>query len=496
MDANELTALSACDIARGAARGDFRPAEIARAFLARAAARADLNAFLRLADDEEIDDQCRPTSTPLRRADFEETEKKFVPVALKDIFCVKGQPTTCASKMLENFRPTYDAAVVENLRAAAMPIIGKTNMDEFAMGSSGENSAFGATKNPWDLSRSPGGSSSGAAAAVAARLCPLAIGTDTGGSVRQPAAFCGVTAIKPTYGRISRWGMIAFASSFDQAGVIARDAADCALGLSALCDFDPRDSTSIDSPREDFAARFEDSLVGRKIGVPDQFFADGLDDETAQKTKDAIDVFESLGAETVALDMPALDLGVAAYYVLSAAEASSNLSRYDGVRYGLRVEGETLEEMYKKTRAAGFGREVKRRILLGAYALSYGYRDEYYRRAAKIRHLVADDFARAFNEYKCDFIAGPTTPGPAFQLGEMRNDPARMYRQDIYTAPVNLAGLPAMSVPCGFVRGLPVGLHLIGRGEEEAKLLSCARRFQEATDYHLQTPPEPTAATR
>ena len=280
MDANELTALSACDIARGAARGDFRPAEVARAFLARAAARADLNAFLRLADDEEIDDQCRANNNAV--------EKFFVPVALKDIFCVKGQPTTCASKMLENFRPTYDAAVVENLRAAAMPIIGKTNMDEFAMGSSGENSAFGATKNPWDLSRSPGGSSSGAAAAVAARLCPLAIGTDTGGSVRQPAAFCGVTAIKPTYGRISRWGMIAFASSFDQAGVIARDAADCALGLSVLCDFDRRDSTSIDSPREDFAARFEDSLVGRKIGVPNQFFADGLDDETAQKTKDAI----------------------------------------------------------------------------------------------------------------------------------------------------------------------------------------------------------------
>ena len=486
MGADELTALSACDIARGAARGDFRPVEVARAFLARAMARADLNAFLRLADDEEIDAQCRTNG--------DATKKLFVPVALKDIFCVKGQATTCASKMLENFRPTYDAAVVENLRAAAMPIIGKTNMDEFAMGSSGENSAFGATKNPWDLSRSPGGSSSGAAAAVAARLCPLAIGTDTGGSVRQPAAFCGVTAIKPTYGRISRWGMIAFASSFDQAGVVARDAADCALGLSALCDFDRRDSTSIDSPREDFTARFEDSLVGRKIGVPNQFFADGLDGETAQKTKDAIRVLESLGAKIVALDMPALDLGVAAYYVLSAAEASSNLSRYDGVRYGLRVEGETLEEMYRKTRAAGFGREVKRRILLGAYALSYGYRDEYYRRAAKIRHLVADDFERAFAQ--CDFIAGPTTPGPAFQLGEMRNDPARMYRQDIYTAPVNLAGLPAMSVPCGFVRGLPVGLHLIGRGGEEAKLLACARRFQEATDYHLQTPPEPTAATR
>ena len=488
MDANELTALSACDIARGAARGDFRPAEVARAFLARAAARTDLNAFLRLADDEEIDDQCR--------ANGDATKKFFVPVALKDIFCVKGQPTTCASRMLENFRPTYDAAVVENLRAAAMPIIGKTNMDEFAMGSSGENSAFGATKNPWDLSRSPGGSSSGAAAAVAARLCPLAIGTDTGGSVRQPAAFCGVTAIKPTYGRISRWGMIAFASSFDQAGVIARDAADCALGLSALCCPDFRDSTSrpFAIAGEDFIARSNAPLTGRTIGVPNQFFADGLDDETAQKTKDAIGVFESLGAKIVALDMPALDLGVAAYYVLSAAEASSNLSRYDGVRYGLRVEGETLEEMYQKTRAAGFGREVKRRILLGAYALSYGYRDEYYRRAAKIRHLVANDFERAFAQ--CDFIAGPTTPGPAFQLGEMRNDPTQMYRQDIYTAPVNLVGLPAMSVPCGFVRGLPVGLHLIGRGGEEAKLLACARRFQEATDYHLQTPPAPTAATR
>ena len=473
--------LSARDILRKVCAAEIKPETVLRAYLTRAKAHAHLNAFLSLLDENEIRDGFDRTSVHAIG------RRTFVPVSVKDNFCVEGQKTTCGSRMLENFKPTYNASVVEDLESRYMSIVGKTNMDEFAMGSSGENSAFGPAKNPWDLRHSPGGSSSGAAVAVAARLCPISIGTDTGGSVRQPAAFCGVTAIKPTYGRISRWGMIAFASSLDQAGVIARDADDCSVALKVLCGHDKRDLTSLNVSFENFEER-KRTLIGCKIGVPRQYFDEGLDEETARKTNEAIQVFVSQGAKIVPLDMPSLDLGVAAYYVISAAEASSNLSRYDGVRYGLRVAGNTLEEMYKKTRAAGFGKEVKQRILLGTYALSYGYCDEYYKKATKIRQLVTNDFNKAFNEHKCDFIAGPTTPGPAFKLGEMKDNPEQMYRQDIYTAPVNLAGLPAMSVPCGFVRGLPVGLHLIGRKLDEAKLLDFARIFQINTKHHLQRP--------
>ena len=419
-----------------------------------------------------------------------------IPVAHKDIFCVKGARTTCGSRFLENFIAPYSAAVAEKCAAAGMPLLGKTNMDEFAMGSSGEHSHFGPTRNPWDETRAPGGSSSGSAAAVAAGLAPIASGTDTGGSIRQPAAFCGVTGIKPTYGRVSRWGMVAFASSFDQAGIFARRAEDCALGLNVICGFDPRDSTSLDAPDEDFAREMDAApdpklpLKGRTIGVPREFFAEGLSDQAAQKTREAIVQLEKLGAQTREISLPSLTAAIPAYYVLTCAEASSNLARYDGVRYGRRAQGAAdLREMYCKSRAEGFGREVKLRILAGTFVLSHGYYDAYYRRAAKIRRMIADDFQRAFSE-GCDAIAGPAAPDSAFGLGEIgENDPVRMYMQDVFTVPASLAGLPALSAPCGFCQnGMPLGLQLIGPRMGEARILSIARFYQTQTDFHLQTP--------
>ena len=419
-----------------------------------------------------------------------------IPVAHKDIFCVKGARTTCGSRFLENFIAPYSAAVAEKCAAAGMPLLGKTNMDEFAMGSSGEHSHFGPTRNPWDETRAPGGSSSGSAAAVAAGLAPVASGTDTGGSIRQPAAFCGVTGIKPTYGRVSRWGMVAFASSFDQAGIFARRAEDCALGLNVICGFDPRDSTSLDAPDEDFAREMDAApdpklpLKGRTIGVPREFFAEGLSGQAAQKTREAIVQLEKLGAQAREISLPSLTAAIPAYYVLTCAEASSNLARYDGVRYGRRAQGAAdLREMYCKSRAEGFGHEVKLRILAGTFVLSHGYYDAYYRRAAKIRRMIADDFQRAFSE-GCDAIAGPAAPDSAFRLGEIgENDPVRMYMQDVFTVPASLAGLPALSAPCGFCQnGMPLGLQLIGPRMGEARILSIARFYQTQTDFHLQTP--------
>jgi aspartyl-tRNA(Asn)/glutamyl-tRNA(Gln) amidotransferase subunit A len=419
-----------------------------------------------------------------------------VPLAQKDIFCAKGWRTTCGSKMLGNFVSPYDATVIAKFDAAGAVNLGKTNMDEFAMGSSNETSFFGAVKNPWDTSRVPGGSSGGSAAAVAALLAPAATGTDTGGSIRQPAALCNLTGLKPTYGVVSRYGMIAFASSLDQAGPMARSAEDCALMLNAMAGFDERDSTSLDRPTEDYSAALnatvgDKPLAGLRIGLPKEFFGDdeksGCTPEVMQLIEAALADYRKLGAETVDISLPNMKRSVPAYYVIAPAEASSNLSRFDGVRYGYRApDYSDLNDMYSKSRAQGFGAEVKRRILIGAYVLSHGYYDAYYLQAQRIRRLIANDFVAAFKQ--CDVIMGPTSPSTAFKLGEKAADPVQMYLSDIYTIAVNLAGLPGMSIPCGLANGLPAGLQLIGDYFGEAKLLNVAHRYQQATGWHLQRP--------
>jgi len=421
-----------------------------------------------------------------------------IPIAHKDIFCAKGWLTTCGSKMLSNFTAPYDAHVIERLNAAGAVILGKTNMDEFAMGSSNENSFYGPARNPWDRECVPGGSSGGSAAAVAARLAPAATGTDTGGSIRQPASFTGVTGIKPTYGRVSRYGMVAFASSLDQAGVLAPSAADAALLLSAMAGFDERDSTSVERPAENYAAGLErlpegasagKPLAGLRIGLAKEHFGAGLSSEVAEALQGALAELVRLGATKVDIALPNSALSVPAYYVIAPAEASSNLSRFDGVRYGYRASDyENLADMYCKTRSQGFGAEVKRRILVGTYVLSHGYYDAYYLKAQRIRTLIAGDYAQAFK--RCDVIAGPTAPTAAFRVGSKISDPVQMYLNDIYTVPVNLAGLPGMSLPCGFAAGLPVGLHLVGDHFSEARLFSVAHRFQQATDWHRRVPAE------
>ncbi|MEN3371802.1 Asp-tRNA(Asn)/Glu-tRNA(Gln) amidotransferase subunit GatA [Dechloromonas sp. ZS-1] len=411
-----------------------------------------------------------------------------IPVAQKDIFCAEGWRTTCGSKMLADFVAPYDATVIDKLhRQAGMVSLGKTNMDEFAMGSSNENSYFGAVKNPWDTSRVPGGSSGGSAAAVAARMAPIATGTDTGGSIRQPAGLCNLTGLKPTYGVVSRYGMIAYASSLDQGGPMGVSAEDCALLLNAMAGFDERDSTSLDRPREDYARDLDLPLAGLKIGLPKEFFGEGCDAKVMAAVQAAIDEYRKLGATTVEISLPNTHLAIPAYYVIAPAEASSNLSRYDGVRYGYRApEYGNLDDMYMKTRAQGFGEEVKRRILIGAYVLSHGYYDAYYLQAQRIRRLIANDFVEAFKQ--CDVILGPTSPTTAFRISEKSADPVQMYLSDIYTISLNLAGLPGMSVPCGFADGLPVGLQLIGNYFGEARLLNVAHRYQQVTGWHRQLP--------
>jgi len=411
-----------------------------------------------------------------------------IPVAHKDIFCTDGWLTTCGSKMLHNFVAPYDAHVIQRFKAAGMPSLGKTNMDEFAMGSSNETSYFGAVKNPWDTARVPGGSSGGAAACVAARMAPAATGTDTGGSIRQPAALCGITGLKPTYGLVSRYGMIAFASSLDQAGPMARSAEDCALLLNAMTGFDPNDSTSLDREKEDYTRDLEQPLTGLRVGLPREFFAEGLNNDVAAAVDAAVTELKKLGATTVEISLANSKLAIPVYYVLAPAEASSNLSRFDGVRYGYRApEYANLDDMYCKTRAQGFGAEVKRRILIGAYVLSHGYYDAYYLQAQKIRRLIADDFTEAFKT--CDMILGPTVPGTAFRLGEKSGDPIEMYLNDLYTIPANLAGLPGMSLPCGFdSQGLPIGLQLVGNYFSEAKMLNVAHLYQRVTDWHARAP--------
>ena len=413
-----------------------------------------------------------------------------VPIAQKDIFCIDGSRTSCGSKMLENFVAPYTATVVENMHRAGLISIGKTNMDEFAMGSSNENSYFGAVRNPWsqDSRLVPGGSSGGSAAAVSAQLVTAATGTDTGGSIRQPAAFCNLTGVKPSYGRCSRFGMVAFASSPDQAGPMTHSAEDAALMLTTMAGFDTKDATSVDVPAEDFSAKLDDSLEGLTIGLPQQFFQDGLDDEIAQLVTDAVKEYEKLGATIKDVNLPNAKLALPSYYVIAPAEASSNLSRFDGVRYGFRAtEYDDLSDMYTQTRSQGFGEEVKRRIMIGAYALSSGYYDAYYSKAQKLRRLISNDFIEAFKE--CDVIMGPTTPTTAFAEGTKNADPVAMYLNDIYTIPVNLAGLPAASIPAGFSKsGLPVGLHLIAPYLQEAKLLNIAHQYQKISDWHLRTP--------
>ncbi len=411
-----------------------------------------------------------------------------VPIAHKDIFCAEGWLTTCGSKMLANFVAPYDAHVIERCKAAGLPCLGKTNMDEFAMGSSNETSYFGPVRNPWALQAVPGGSSGGSAAAVAARMAPAATGTDTGGSIRQPAAFCGITGLKPTYGTVSRYGMIAFASSLDQGGPMATSAEDCALLMNVMAGFDARDSTSLERPAEDYTRDLTRPLIGLRIGLPREYFAEGLSADVARAIEAALAEFRRLGAQTVEVSLPMSRLSVPVYYVLAPAEASSNLARYDGVRYGYRAPEYTdLTDMYERTRAEGFGDEVKRRIMIGTYVLSHGYYDAYYLQAQKLRRLIAQDFAAAFQQ--CDVILGPTTPTTAFELGAKRADPVEMYLSDIYTIAVNLAGLPGMSLPCGFgADGRPVGLQLIGDYFSEARLLNVAHQYQQVTDWHTRLP--------
>jgi len=410
-----------------------------------------------------------------------------IPVLHKDIFCTRNVRTSCGSKMLDNFIPPYDATVVENFADAGAVMLGKTNMDEFAMGSSNETSFYGPVKNPWDITRVPGGSSGGSAAAVAARLGAAATATDTGGSIRQPAALCGVSGLKPTYGRVSRWGMIAFASSLDQAGPIAKSAEDCAILLGCMASYDPRDSTSVERAVPDYRATLNDSVAGVKIGIPKEYFSDGLDPSVEAAVMDSLAALRELGAELVDISLPNSHLSVPAYYVIAPAEASANLSRFDGVRYGHRCDNPVdLEDMYRRSRAQGFGEEVQRRILIGSYCLSAGYYDAYYRKAQQVRQLIRQDFVNAFEQV--DIIMGPTCPSPAFKFGAKGDDPVAMYLEDIYTIATNLAGLPGMSVPCGLVDGNPAGIQLIGNYFDEASLLNVAHRLQQATDWHKLQP--------
>ena len=426
-----------------------------------------------------------------RRAKGEKSPLLGIPLGHKDIFCTEGWLTTCGSKMLHNFVSPYDATVVTKLKQAGVVTLGKLNMDEFAMGSSNETSYFGPVKNPWDTNRVPGGSSGGSAAAIAARLAPAVTGTDTGGSIRQPASLCGLTGLKPTYGVVSRYGMIAFASSLDQAGPMAKSAEDCALMLNAMAGFDERDSTSLQRETEDYTRDLAKPLNGLRIGLPKEFFGEGMSDDVRATVEAALDQYRQLGAVTVEVSLPNSGLSVPAYYVIAPAEASSNLSRFDGVRYGYRApEFTNLDDMYSKSRAQGFGAEVKRRILIGTYVLSHGYYDAYYLQAQKIRRLIAADFVEAFKS--CDVIMGPASPDTAFAFGEKSGDPVKMYLSDIYTISTNLAGLPGMAIPAGFSdktgSKLPVGLQIIGNYFEEAKMLNVAHQYQLATDWHKQMP--------
>ena len=465
---------------------DISSVELCEEYLRRIDDAETLNAFITIDRDGAISrarklDADRSNGAPL-------VPPAGIPIAHKDIFCTKGLLTSCGSKILNNFISPYNATVVDRLNQAGSITIGKTNMDEFAMGSSTEHSYFRPVRNPWDLSRVPGGSSGGSAAAVAAGLVPAATGTDTGGSIRQPAALCGITGIKPSYGRASRFGMVAFASSLDQAGIFARSAKDAALLIDTMCGYDPKDSTSLDVPPPQCMQNLEKPLDKLRIGIPREYFTTGLDSTVSEIIQHALGIFESLGAKLIDVSLPNSDASIPCYYVIAPAEASSNLSRFDGVRYGYRSEhSESLSEMYRRTRSEGFGAEVRRRIMIGTYVLSHGYYDAYYLKAQKVRRLISEDYNRVFQT--CDLIMGPTTPTTAFEIGAKMSDPVMMYLNDVYTAAVNLAGLPAISIPAGFdPHGLPVGLHVIAPYLEDARLLQAAHLFQQHTDYHLATP--------
>ncbi len=473
------------ELSRSLARGEFSSTELTRDYLSRIKQfNGVYNAYITVTEELAM---AQAAAADQRRARGEHGPLTGIPIAHKDIFCMQDVRTTCASKMLANFISPYNATVVERLNAAGTVTLGKTNMDEFAMGSSNETSFFGAVRNPWDPERVPGGSSGGSAAAVAADMCAIATCTVTGGSIRQPAAFCGVTGFKPSYGRISRWGMIAFASSLDQAGPISKSAEDAALMMNAIAGPDIKDSTCIEMTAPDYMATLNDSLQGLRIGVPRQHLAEGLGAEVESALQAALKVFESLGATIKEVDLPNSHLSVSAYYVIAPAEASANLSRFDGVRYGYRcADPVNLDDMYKRSRSEGFGSEVKRRIMIGTYALSAGFYDAYYIKAQQIRRLIKQDFDNAFKDV--DVILGPTTPHTAFKLGEKNSDPVTMYLEDIYTIAVNLAGLPGMSIPAGLHKGLPIGIQLVGKDFDEARLLNVAHQYQQHTDWHLQRP--------
>jgi len=465
--------------------GEFSSTELTRHYLDRIAdLDPQINAFVTVTEQPAM---AAAASADERIAAGTATPLTGIPLAQKDIFCTEGVKTSCGSKMLDNFISPYNATVIEHFNAAGAVMLGKTNMDEFAMGSSNETSFYGSVKNPWDINKVPGGSSGGSAAAVAARLAPASSGTDTGGSIRQPASLCGITGLKPTYGRVSRYGMIAFASSLDQAGPMTRSAEDAALMLNCMAGFDERDSTSAQRDVPDYTANLSGSLEGLKIGLPKEYFGEGLDAQVSSAVEAAIREYENLGAVVKEISLPNTHLAVPTYYVVAPAECSSNLSRFDGVRFGYRCENPAdLEDLYKRSRGEGFGAEVKRRIMIGAYALSAGYYDAYYLKAQQLRRLISDDFKRAFEEV--DVIMGPTAPGPAFGLGEKADDPITMYLSDIYTIAANLAGLPGISVPAGFVNDMPVGLQIIGNYFDESRLLNVAHRYQQVTDWHTRAP--------
>ncbi len=477
---------SLAELARELAAKRLSSVELTRERLARIERHARLNAFVTV-DPERSLAQARAADQ--RRARGDAGPLTGIPIAHKDLFCAAGWRTTCGSRMLADFVAPYDAHVIERFDAAGAVLLGKTNMDEFAMGSSNETSHFGPVRNPWDANAVPGGSSGGSAAAVAAGLAPAATGTDTGGSIRQPASFTGICGLRPTYGRVSRYGMVAFASSLDQGGALATTAEDLALMLAVMGGHDPRDSTSAERPQDDYVAALGRGVKGLTIGKPRQWFSKDLDSEIARPIEAAIGRLVELGARVVEVDLPNQDLAVPVYYVIAPAEASSNLSRYDGVRYGHRAESYTdLADMYAKTRAQGFGAEVKRRVMIGTYVLSHGYYDAYYLQAQRIRRLIARDFTEAFAG--CDLIMGPAAPSAAFDLGARKDDPVQMYLDDLYTIPINLAGLPGLSIPCGFAaNGRPVGLQIVGNYWDEARMLSAAQAFQQATDWHTHTPP-------
>jgi len=480
-----MMAITIKQIQRGLAQKKFSSVEITQHFLDRIDSHnSTINCFITVTGELALQ-QAKSADAVI--AQGEAQALTGIPLAHKDIYCTDGIKTSCASRMLDNFIAPYDATIIEKFKLGGAVMLGKTNMDEFAMGSSNENSFYGPVANPWDFERVPGGSSGGSAAAVAASLAPAATGTDTGGSIRQPAALCGISGIKPTYGRVSRYGMIAFGSSLDQGGPLARSAEDCAILLQTMAGFDPRDSTSIDRAVPDYSEQLNADIKGLKIGLPKELFAEGLDADVATVIETAIQEYRRLGAEVVDIQLPNSNLAIPVYYVVAPAECSSNLSRFDGVRFGHRCDNPNdLEDLYKRSRAEGFGDEVKRRIMIGTYVLSAGYYDAYYLKAQQLRRLIKQDYEKAFEQV--DVILCPVTPEVAFKLGDKTDDPVSMYLQDIYTLSLNLAGLPGMSIPAGFSQQLPVGMQLIGNYFDESRLLNVAHQFQQVTDWHLKAP--------